>query len=98
MLETIRSLSCGLVGFIGVGSLFNECTKGALVGYNKGIERGALRLLAPLVGPFAPEGCRRGCSRVLWGVLAKNAILWTPLLTPFAEMDTFGPNGPGFLL
>ena len=28
----------------------------------------------------------------------KNAILWTPLLTPFAKMDTFGPKRPGFLL
>jgi hypothetical protein len=28
----------------------------------------------------------------------ENAILWTPLLTPFAEIDTFGPTGPGCLL
>jgi hypothetical protein len=28
----------------------------------------------------------------------KNMILWTPLLTPFAKMDTFGPKRPGFLL
>ena len=28
----------------------------------------------------------------------KKAILWTPLLTPFAQMDTFGPKRPGFLL
>jgi hypothetical protein len=28
----------------------------------------------------------------------KKAILWTPLLTPFAQTDTLGPKGPGFLL
>lgn len=28
----------------------------------------------------------------------ENAILWTPVLTPFAQMDTFGPKGLGFLL
>jgi hypothetical protein len=28
----------------------------------------------------------------------KNAILWTPLLTPFAQMDMLGPKGLGFLL
>jgi hypothetical protein len=28
----------------------------------------------------------------------KNAILWTPLLTPFAQMDILGPKGLGFLL
>jgi hypothetical protein len=28
----------------------------------------------------------------------ENAILWTPLLTPFAQMDTLGPKGLGFLL
>jgi hypothetical protein len=28
----------------------------------------------------------------------KNAILWTPLLTPFAQMDMLGPNRLGFLL
>jgi hypothetical protein len=28
----------------------------------------------------------------------KNAILWTPLLTPFAQTDMLGPKGLGFLL
>lgn len=28
----------------------------------------------------------------------KNAILWTPLLTPFAQIDMFGPKRLGFLL
>jgi hypothetical protein len=28
----------------------------------------------------------------------ENAILWTPVLTPFAQMDTLGPKGLGFLL
>ena len=28
----------------------------------------------------------------------ENAILWTPLLTPFAQTDMLGPKGPGFLL
>lgn len=28
----------------------------------------------------------------------KNAILWTPLLTPFAQMDMVGPKRLGFLL
>jgi len=28
----------------------------------------------------------------------ENAILWTPLLTPFAQMDILGPKGLGFLL
>jgi len=28
----------------------------------------------------------------------ENAILWTPLLTPFAQMDILGPWGLGFLL
>jgi len=28
----------------------------------------------------------------------KNAILWTPLLTPFAQMDILGPKRLGFLL
>jgi hypothetical protein len=28
----------------------------------------------------------------------ENAILWTPLLTPFAQTDMLGPKGLGFLL
>ena len=40
MLETIRSLSCGLVGFIGIGSLFNERTKCALMGITRGLKGG----------------------------------------------------------
>jgi hypothetical protein len=28
----------------------------------------------------------------------KNAILWTPLLTPFAQMDMLAPKRLGFLL
>jgi hypothetical protein len=28
----------------------------------------------------------------------KNAILWTPLLTPFAQTDMLGPKRLGFLL
>jgi hypothetical protein len=32
------------------------------------------------------------------GKWAKNAILWTPLLTPFAQTDMLGPKGLGFLL
>lgn len=28
----------------------------------------------------------------------ENAILWTPLLTPFAQTDILGPKGLGFLL
>jgi hypothetical protein len=28
----------------------------------------------------------------------EKAILWTPLLTPFAQTDMLGPKGLGFLL